>query len=58
MGTVFVTVPQNCRKNKLGSTQVALHCRGPHHVNIYCSGGGGGGSFLFLLVEALRVGCS
>ena len=34
-------VLHNYWKRKLRSTQVASHWWGPHHLNVYCSGGGG-----------------
>ena len=33
-------VPHSCQKGKLRSTVDALHWRGPHLLNSYCSGGG------------------
>lgn len=32
-------LPHNCWKSTLQNTQVSLHMRGPHHLNVHCSGG-------------------
>ena len=51
------SVPHSCWKSKSLSTQVALHWWGPHHLNIYCSGGCWQ-SLLALQVGALGTSCS